>query len=224
LSLPIEHNIDDEECKKNGTGWLKEWIEWMICEEADRSPLSPQYSQNPFEIEGRQGEYSCEKDGEKHSVWFLGGPVYGGRLDGTYTKWVVLPPNRKWHILGTPFTSYVSHEEYPGLTKEELYLQASKDLQRATITGTLDGQPLKGFRVSIKEPFEVENIPSKNVMSLSNEELERCDHKVTMCAEGHVYWLNPLDPGLHLLRLTAHSPVYEFDVKFQLNVRAASRR
>jgi hypothetical protein len=223
LSQPhLEHGIRDSVCGRTAADWVKEWIEWLICEEADRSPLTSQYNQNPFDVDARQGRYSCRANGRRESVWFLAGPVYGGRPAGTYTKWVVLPPTRRWHILATPFTSFVSSEEYPSLNRKGLYQRAKKDIDSITaLNATLDGEVLNGFRLPIKTPFQIQNIPPRNVMSLSNEELERCNYTVTMCADGQIYWLNPLDPGLHILHLSASSPVYEFDVKFQLNVRAA---
>jgi len=122
--------------------------------------------------------------------------------------------------LASPFTSYVSKEEYPSLPANKLYEQAKKDVDSVyKIEATLDGLNLAGCRVPIKDSYPIENIPQRNVLGLSRDELEKCKNTVNLCSDGYTFWLRPLPPGLHLLHLLAYSRVYEFDVKFQLNVR-----
>lgn len=214
----IEHGHNDVVCGKNCTEWIKSWMTWMLTQPSERSPFLLQYNPSAFDVDESQEE--SEKDEEGNSVWFLAGPPYGSREAGTFSKWVVLPPDRKWHILASPFTSYISKEEYPSLSADELYSQAKRDVDSVyKLEATLDGLNLAGCRVPIDKPFTIENIPQKNVLALSPRELKECKSTVNMCSDGYVFWLRPLSPGLHLLHLLAYSPIYEFDVKFQLNVR-----
>jgi hypothetical protein len=219
-----EHGHEDIICKKNCTDWVKLWLTWMLTQDSSKNPLLPQYA-GPFEVDSSQGKdnASCDVDEEGNrnaSVWFLAGPPYGASTGGTFSKWVVLPPTRKWHILASPFTSYVSKEEYPSLSANKLYEQAKKDVDSVyKIEGTLDGLDLAACRVPIKDPFPIENIPANNILGLSDSELTKCKNTLNMCSDGYTFWLRPLPPGLHLLHLLVYSRVYEFDVKFQLNVR-----
>lgn len=218
-----EHGHNDIVCGKNCTEWVKLWLRWMLTQESTNNPLLPEYNRVPFDIDSSQGETMCDVDEEGNrnsSVWFLAGPPYGASSGGTFSKWVALPPDRKWHILASPFTSYVSKEEYPSIPSNKLYEQAKKDVDTVyKLEGTLDGLNLSGCRVAIKEPFPIQNIPPRNVFGLSRDELTKYKNTVNMCSDGYTFWLRPLPPGLHLLHLVAYSRVYEFDVKFQLNVR-----
>ena len=98
-------------------------------------------------------------------------------------------------------------------------LQKKNSILPIKIEATFDGMPLAGFRVDVKEPFAIENIPRENSLGLSQEELLKSHNKVEMACAGHVYFLRPLSSGLHILHLLAYSRVYQFDATFQLNVR-----
>ena len=215
----IEHGHNDVVCGKNCTEWVKSWMTWMLTQPVENSPFLLQYN-NPSAFEVDESQVENESDEEGNSIWFLAGPPYGSREAGTFSKWVVLPPNRKWHILASPFTSYISKEEYPSIPTDGLYSRAKKDVDSVyKLEATLDGLNLAGCRVPIDKPFPIEDVPQKNVLGLSPHELKECKGIVKMCSDGYVFWLKPLPPGLHLLHLLAYSPTYEFDVKFQLNVR-----
>jgi hypothetical protein len=211
----IEHGHDDKVCQKNCTDWAKLWLDWMLTQESDKSTLLPEYDVDPFKVDTSQGKTKCGDE----SVWFLAGPPYGAGTAGTYSKFIVLPPGI-WHILATPFTSYVSQEEYPSIAPEKLFERAKKDVDTLyKLEASLDGINLSGCRVQTENSFPIKNIPNENVLAISSDELIRAKSTVNMCIDGYFFWLKPLEPGLHLLRLLAYSRVYEFDVKFQLNVR-----
>jgi hypothetical protein len=212
----IEHPHDDTVCRKNCDEWTKLWLEWMLTQPSERNPLLPEYDDRPFEIDISQGKTMCDGD---ESVWFLAGPPYSAGAAGTYSKYVVVPRGR-WHILASPFASYVSQEEYPSIPANQLFERAKQDIDSLyKLEATLDGLNLSGCRVQIRDPFSIKNIPQRNVLALSPEELIECKSTAKMCMDGYFFWLKPLEPGLHQLRLLAYSRVYKFDVEFQLNVR-----
>jgi hypothetical protein len=122
--------------------------------------------------------------------------------------------------LASPFTSYISQAEYPSIAPDGLFERAKEEVDSLyKLEATLDGLNLTGCRVQIQDPFPIKNIPPKNILSMSSEELIASISTANMCIDGYFFWLKPLRPGAHLLHLLAYSRVYEFDAKFQLNVK-----
>jgi hypothetical protein len=212
----IEHGHDDKVCNENCTGWVKKWVNWMVRQPASKSPMNPNYTANPFERDHTQETCNNRRD---EGVWFLAGPVYSGRIAGTYLKYIVLPPGN-WHILASPFASYVSQLEYPSIPLNRLFQKARGEVDTTyRLEASLDGLNLSGCRVQIKDPFETDELDRDNILAIEPEELKKSGNRTKICVDGYFFWLKPLEPGLHILHLVAYSRVYEFDVKFMLNVR-----
>lgn len=212
----IEHSHDDKVCKDNCTDWVKKWVDWMLRQPTTNTPLNPRYDASPFALDDTQELCNSEK---KEGVWFLAGPIYSNRVFGTYLKYVILPPGN-WHLLASPFASYVSQLEYPSIPSHKLFQKAKEEIDSLyKLEASLDGLNLSGCRVQIKEPFETSNLGRDNILAISQPEMKKSGNKAKMCVDGYFFWLKPLDPGLHILHLVAYSRVYEFDVKFMLNVR-----
>jgi hypothetical protein len=212
----IEHGHDDKVCNENCTTWVKRWVDWMVKQPAGDSPLNPRYDASPFEPDNSQEICNDKRD---EGVWFLAGPVYSNRIAGTYLKYIVVRPGN-WHILASPFASYVSQLEYPSIPTNKLFQKAREEVDSTyRLEASLDGLNLSGCRVQIKEPFETSALGRDNILVTEPGELKRFKNKASMCVDGYFFWLKPLDPGLHILHLVAYARVYEFDVKFMLNVR-----
>lgn len=211
----LVHNFSDKVCKKNGSTWAKLWVQWLIKQQYDSGPMRHD-QEDPFDLDRSQEENKCGDEG----VWFLAGPPFGTGSygsGGTYSKFVVLSPGT-WHIMASPFTSYVSKQEYPSIDTAKLFERAKKDVDTTyRLEGTLDGLTLCATRVQEKQPYQIRNIPDDNIIAPRSELL--ANSAAEMCIDGYFFWLKPLDAGPHLLHLVAYSRVYEFDVKFQLNVR-----
>jgi hypothetical protein len=217
-----QHPHDEVVLEKDCEGWLKEWIQWLLKIPLDKSPLFNQDT-NPLD-RGYESKFPVKED---EGIWFLAASSYGTGGNAGYTNRYEVIDVGKWHIFLAPYWIYNSKAEYPSLSDGELFKLAQEQADSVyKIDVTLDGMSLECCRVTIDEPFTAEMIRQKNVLKISDKMLPATGNinganlsKIEIVGDGYACFLNPLQPGLHILHYSAHSPTYSLDTQIQLNVR-----
>ena len=214
----MEHGRHEMVGDKDCNGWTVEWWKWLLSKSNEESPFMVVGHAGPDRyIAGQPNkvQHRCMKEYGR-SVWFLCPSPYSGdkmiRID---------IPKGLWSILATPYVSAASQEVYPSLktTAQLRKLVEDDEAGLYDLWAKLDGTSLKGCIVKMTDvPFEIDNVPIKNMLGIDKETVEEKKGKIRMVQYGHWIWLKPLTPGDHLLHLHGYSRNYELDVKFQLSV------
>jgi hypothetical protein len=85
----------------------------------------------------------------------------------------------------------------------------------------LDGLSLECCRVPITANDNAfATIPhERNILGIRRSEMEDGNNRIQIVADGYGCFLNPIDPGLHILTIKGYSPTYSIDTQIQLNFR-----
>jgi hypothetical protein len=219
-----QHPHDEVVLGKDCEGWLKEWVQWLLRIPHDKSPLFNQDT-NPLD-RGYESKFPVKPD---EGIWFLAAPSYSiGGSTGYVNRYEVIDVGN-WHIFLVPYWIYNSTAEYPSLKNDSLFELAKKQVDSVyRLEVILDGMALECCRVTIDTPFTAEIIRKKNVLNISANnkilpvtgKLKGIElSKIEIVGDGYACFLNPLEPGLHLLSYRAYSPTYSLDTQIQFNVR-----
>ncbi len=208
---------------KDCDGWMKEWLQWFLELSYDESPFVPKQI-NPFNKPYNNTIFPT--DNKEEGVMFLAVPGYGSS-GNTYSSSFETVPLGLWHIFFSPYVIFNSQSEYPSLTEEELFDLAQRQVNSIyNLEVKLDGLSVECCRVTLdtKKNIEVEKVPDKNILGISQAELNKVGHKIKVAVDGYACFLKPLKPGLHTLSYRAYSPTYSVDTQVQLNVRGPSKK
>jgi len=218
----LRHGHTEQIVNKDCTGWMIDWINWLLEMSYDENPMIARQV-NPF----NQGYNSLRtsKENKEQGIMHLAVPVYGSS-GNTYSHNYVVVPLGEWHLFFSPYIIFNSKLEYPSLEEEELFNLAKSQVDSVyRLEVLLDGLAVECCRVPIgpEKNAIVKNIPDRNVLGISPEELED-DNSTKIIADGYACFLAPLAPGLHLLSFKAYSPTYSLDTQIQLNVRGPRQK
>lgn len=222
--VTLQHPHDEVVLGKDCEGWMKEWIQWLLKISHDKSPLfNPDV--NPLE-RGYESKFQVKQD---EGVWFLAAPSYGVSGSTGYVNRYEVVDVGSWHLFLSPYMIYNSTAEYPSLNNNRLFQLAKEQVNSVyRLEVALDGMSLECCRVTIDTPFKAEIIRKKNVLNITatNKILPVTNTKngiqfseIEIVGDGYACFLNPLEPGLHILSYRAYSPTYSLDTQIQLNVR-----
>lgn len=213
----LQHDHSEVVGGKDCEGWMGEWISWLIGIPFDKNPINNK-PENPF---NKGYESTKIFDNEKNEgVFFMAAPTYGAVGD-SYARYYEVIPVGNFHLFIVPFMLFNSTLEYPSLDKKTLYAKSMMQVDCMTeISASLDGLGLQCCRVDIdpEKSYKVENIPEKNILGVSSEELRVTNH-AEIVGNGFALFLAPLEPGLHRLKYEAYNPNYSLKAEIQLNVR-----
>ncbi len=219
-----QHPHDEVVLGKNCENWLKEWVQWLLRIPHDKSPLFNQ-GVNPLD-RGYESKFPVKSD---EGIWFLAASSYGlGGSTGYANRYEVIDVG-DWHLFIVPYWIYNSTVEYPSIKNADLFKLAQEQVDSVyKLEVILDGMALECCRVTIDKPFKAEIIRNKNILNIpaTNKLLPMTGKKlgftvseIEIVGDGYACFLNPLDPGLHILSYRAYSPTYSLDTQIQLNVR-----
>jgi hypothetical protein len=213
LQHPHYEKVFGKDCK----GWMIEWISWLLEISYEDTPLINKQV-NPFD----KGYDSLRpaKEGADEGIMFLAAPVYGSSANA-YSNSLEIIPLGKWHLFFSPYMIYNSKLEYPSLNENELYNLAKRQVDSVyRLEVLVDGLSLECCRVPIL-PLDNAIVPihEKNVLGISHAEIKNANESIKIIGDGYGCFLNPLDPGLHILSFKAYSTTYSLDTQIQLNVR-----
>ncbi|MBA3750730.1 MAG: hypothetical protein H0X03_07575 [Nitrosopumilus sp.] len=218
----LTHGHTDTVIDKDCTGWMKDWINWLLEIPYEDSPLITNQI-NPFN-KGYNSLRPSKADKET-GIMHLAAPVYGSS-GNTYSNNYQVVPLGDWHLFFSPYIIFNSKQEYPSLEEDELFNLAKRQVDSVyRLEVLLDGIGVECCRVPIepKDNAVVKNLPDKNVLGINPGELEN-DEPIKIVADGYACFLKPLPPGLHILSFKAYSPTYSLDTQIQLNVRGRSKK
>lgn len=220
----LEHEHHDEVGGKDCKDWTNEWWKWILSLDETENPFTTVGELSIARYRGGQPLDVQKKlsDAKKESVWFLAASPYGA---GTVR--IHIPPG-KWSILATPYVACASTQLYPSLkTREALNNLVENDVRKVKeLWAELDGISLAGCISRTEEPFQIHQVPDRNIFGIEKERMKKLgidvnrDGKfnIDLVHYGRWIWLKPLSPGDHLLHLHGYSEIYELDVKYQLTV------
>lgn len=210
--------VFDKDCKE----WMVEWINWLLELSYDNSPMVYQQV-NPYKKDYNNLRRS--KEDKEKGILFLAASVYGSS-GNTYSSSYEIVPIGEWHIFFAPYMIFNSKLEYPSLEEDELFSLAERQVNSVyKLEVLLDGISIECCRVPIKPEDNaiIRNIPDNNILGIDPEEIET-DNSTKVVGDGYGCFLNPLDPGLHILSFRGISPTYSLETQIQLNVRGPRQR
>jgi hypothetical protein len=213
----LQHGHSEKVFDKDCKAWMIEWIKWLLEIPYDDTPIVFRQG-NPFDksYDGLQ-----PMEGDDKGVLFIAVPAYGSSSNTYNNDFVIVPPG-EWHLFLSPYVIFNSVQEYPSLDNDRLFSMAKRQVDSVyKLEVLLDGLSLECCRVPITANDNAfATIPhERNILGIRRSEMEDGNNRIQIVADGYGCFLNPIDPGLHILTIKGYSPTYSIDTQIQLNFR-----
>ncbi len=197
--------------------WTKKFWEWIFQLSDEANPVTSVGPARPWRYAGRQPtqfQKECmEKYGE--SVWFIAAAPYA---EPNSVIQIYIPVGNWWFLIA-PAITCSSGQLYPSFnTIDKVRKHVKEDINKTFELWTIfDGFSIPWYYVDNTDSFiDIKGVPTKESKNMLHQDLAGDTIQTLQC--GYWNFIEPVEPGDHLLTIHSRSPIYRVDITYQLSI------